>query len=307
MIKNGLCCIHIGLKDKGLSFKTMTWTNFNSKEITKSIEKLSTIYENNANVTLSIIKECAKNQWNYRVSSDIFPIITHPEARIDIDSFSNASKIYDLMSQCSEVAKKCSVRLSCHPDQFNVLASENENAVNNTIRELNYHGWFMSLLEPDANYLTPINIHLNCCKGNKEDIVKRLSENFLKLDANVRARLVFEVEDKGIWNARNLYDFIYQKLGIPITFDYLHHKCNDGGLTEEEAFSLCAKTWRNTKPLFHFCESLPDQNNPRKHADYPTQIPNTYDFDVDLDYEFKQKDLAIKKSETFSCNALNVV
>lgn len=55
-------------------------------------------------------------------------------------------------------------------------------------------------------------------------------------------------------------------------------------------------TWNGHVPLFHYSESQPNQNNPRKHADWVTSLPNTYGSNVDLDFEFKMKDLAISKS-----------
>jgi UV DNA damage endonuclease len=94
-----------------------------------------------------------------------------------------------------------------------------------------------------------------------------------------------------------LEDF-HSKTKLPITFDYLHHACNNDGLTEAEAFKACAETWNGVTPLFHYSESLPLQNNPRKHADFPTLVPNTYDAVVDLDYEFKMKDAALLRGKT---------
>ena len=33
-----------------------------------------------------------------------------------------------------------------------------------------------------------------------------------------------------------IYIGVYQNIGIPITFDYFHHKFNTGDLTEEASF-----------------------------------------------------------------------
>jgi UV DNA damage endonuclease len=186
---------------------------------------------------------------------------------------------------------KC--RISNHPDQFNVLASENKTAVESTIRELNFQSWLMDSLNIPANYNYPINIHLNCSSGNHDDIAKRFWENFDKLDDNTKKRLVLEVEDKGAWNAEKLCEYFGSK--IPITFDYLHHLCNPGSISEEKAYNRCYDTWNGHLPLFHYSESQPNQNNPRKHADWATSLPNTYQSNADIDFEFKMKDLAILK------------
>lgn len=297
MSKHGLCCIHNGLQEQGHRFQTMTWKGFSSSPREESIAKLTSRYQNNLDVIFRIISECVVNEWCYRVSSDILPLMTHPESGLVWEQLPNFDTLNALFERCAVKAKLYDLRLSCHPDQFNVLASENAKAVDSTIRELNHHGWFMSKLGTPLSPESPINIHINGSKGDPKEIAKRFKDGLDRLDEAARSRLVVETEDKGIWNARNLVEHIHSLTGIPVTFDYLHHRCNDGGLTEKEAFELCVQTWGDNKPLFHFCESLPGQKNPRKHADYPTYLPDTYGYDVDLDFEFKAKDFALKKAQ----------
>lgn len=297
MNKYGLCCMHNGLIEAGYRFQTMTWTRFSELGSDTATPVLSKRYENNLNVMWHILQKCIKNSWCYRVSSDMFPLMTHSESGINWDTLPNKQLLELLFSRCATSASFGGVRMSCHPDQFNVLASENSKSVDSTIRELNHHGWFMSKLGASLSLDSPINIHINGSKGDAKDIAKRFKDNLDRLDDSVKSRLVVENEDKGIWNVRNLIEHIHSLTGIPITFDYLHHRCNDGGLTEEEAFKLSFNTWGNHKPLFHFCESMPNQSNPRKHADYPTYTPNTYGLSVDLDYEFKMKDKAIMHAQ----------
>ena len=73
----------------------------------------------------------------------------------------------------------------------------------------------------------------------------------------------------------------------------MHHKCHPDNLEEKDAFLLCAKTWGDIKPLFHYSESR-EGKNPRAHADYPSNYFSNYDIDVDVDFEFKMKDKAIE-------------
>jgi len=296
MTRLGLCCIHVGLQAEGNKFQTMTWTRF--KELGKEVALpiLAARYRNNIKIIYRILQICAQNNWCYRISSDIFPLMTHKDADIKWEDLPNVKELDELLAKCAKEIYTSNIRVSCHPDQFNVLASENQRAVEQTIIELNHHGWFMSKFSPDG-YDAPINIHLNCSKGDPAEIAKRFKTNLDRLNAPAKSRLVVEVEDKGIWNAKSLVEHIHGLTGIPITFDYLHHKCNDGGIDEQQAFEMCYKTWGSHRPLFHFSETLPGQKNPRKHADYPTFTPNRYGMEVDLDYEFKMKDLALKKAQ----------
>jgi UV DNA damage repair endonuclease len=63
-------------------------------------------------------------------------------------------------------------------------------------------------------------------------------------------------------------------------------------MIEKDAFGLCRDTWRGYRPLFHYSESR-EGKNPRAHADYVKQLPDTYGLDdIDIDFEFKMKDKA---------------
>ena len=93
--------------------------------------------------------------------------------------------------------------------------------------------------------------------------------------------------------------FIHEKIGIPIVFDYHHHKFCTGGLSEKEALKLAISTWpKNIKPVVHYSESksVHEKNNKIKlqaHSDYINNIPNTYGYDLDIMVEAKAKELAI--------------
>lgn len=295
MVRKGLCCIHNGLQKQGFKFQTMTWSRFSQLGREAAIPVLAERYQNNLSVILRILRICAENGWCYRVSSDIFSLMTHPDANLKWEELPNHAELNRLFASCAKEVYTSNIRVSCHPDQFNVLASLNSRSVDQTVTELNHHGWFMERLD-STGYHSPINIHLNCSSGDPKEIAKRFKDGLDRLDRFTKPRLVVENEDKGIWNVRNLIEHIHALTGVPITFDYLHHKCNDGGMSEEEAFRLCAQTWGNVRPLFHFSESLPGQKNPRKHANFPTFVPDTYGYELDLDYEFKDKDSAMQKA-----------
>jgi len=93
--------------------------------------------------------------------------------------------------------------------------------------------------------------------------------------------------------------YIHEKIGIPIVFDYHHHKFNTGGLTEEQALSLAVSTWPDgITPIVHYSESkaLHEENDklkPQAHSDYINELPDTYGIEVDIMVESKAKELAI--------------
>ena len=198
------------------------------------------------------------------------------------------------LADCASVVRDKGVRISCHPDQLNVLASMGKPQVDKSIKELNHHGWLMDQLGGRRDYRCPINIHVNNTKGEPSEIAARFMSNLAKCDESVRSRLVIENEDKGIWTPK----LLSEHFDPPITYDNLHHKCLPDGLSHAQAFSLCYKSWMRGgyfKPLFHYSESHPDKTNPRSHADMPSERPyETFSMPVDYDIELKSKDAAIE-------------
>lgn len=290
-----LCCISNDLKAKKISFQTMTFKRFNQLRdehgAQYALNELGSRWLNNVEVTRSCIKHCAKQGWGYRVSSSLFPCLTHPDFPYYVSDVPQYDKILCVFN---DIAKNNAwgVRLSTHPSQFVVLASENKDAVGKSIVDLNHHGWVMDLLGCERSYYNPINIHVNCTKGDLADIAKRFIANLNKCDKSVISRLVVEVEDKGCWSAENLC----RHFKIPVTFDTLHHKCNNPeNLSELRAMTMCSITWGKFKPLFHYSESHPDKPNPRCHADMPIDCPP--DFPADYDLELKKKCDAIRECE----------
>lgn len=294
MNKLGLCCISLNLKEQGHSFQTMTYKRFSSLSRNEALSILGERILNNMQVTHDTIQYCADNDYVYRLSSNLFPLITYQAANIELEELPNYDEISASFDDISHIIQQTGVRISCHPSEFNVLASTNTDAVDRTIRELNFFSSFLDIIGCAADYNSPINLHINNRQGSNDEVVDRFIENYNRLDDNCRNRLVIEQDDKpNCWSAKQLINDLHSRINIPITFDYLHHKCHSDGWSEQQALEECYMTWREYIPLFHYSESIPDHPNPRKHADYAVSEINTYGLDFDLDFELKQKDHAI--------------
>ena len=295
-----LCCISKSLASEGHKFQTMTWARFSKLPREEAVRTVSERTLNNIRVTHKILEQCASKGWGYRVSSALFPLLTYDVAELDLEDYPHYNAIMEALNDCAKVIRENKIRISCHPDQFNVLASEGKHNVAKTIKELNHHGWFMDMLGAYRDYRCPINIHVNNTKGEPAEIAARFMANLAKCDESVRSRLVVENEDKGIWTPK----LLVENFQIPVTYDNLHHKCLPDGLTQDQAHRLCYMTWMRRgyfKPLFHYSESHPDKPNPRSHADMPTAMPpQSISMGVDYDVELKFKDEAIDAIET-SC------
>lgn len=298
-MKKSLCCISLKLQEQGVKANTMTKTRFLALERTNALSIVSKRTLNNVIVTRKTIEFCGKRNWNYRISSDLFPLATLPEANLSLNVLPDYNLILQEFKLTSDIIKKYNVRCSTHPDQFVVPASGNLSVSAKSIVELTNHATMMDLFGLPQSYEAPINIHMNCFKGDLNQIADRFINVYNTLPINVKSRLVLENEDKpNSWNVQQLYDLIYSKTGIPITYDNLHHRCNPGNLTGKNAAMLAKSTWPD-RALFHFSDNDPTNKNPRAHGDYVRDIPDEYvDLDVDFEFEFKAKDYAIERFET---------
>lgn len=294
-MKYGLCCISLNLQelDEPVKFQTMTYKRFSSLPRDEALSILGDRILNNMVATDAIINYCSQNNFVYRISSDLFPLITYDDANIELEDLPNHDDIQDAFDSIAQTIATTNVRISCHPSEFNVLASTNSKAVDKTITELNFYSSFMDRIGCPADYRSPMNIHIHNKSGTYNEILNRFITNFDRLDENCKNRIVVENDDKaGGWSVIELIHQFHDITSIPITFDYLHHACHPNGIDEERAINACYRSWDGYTPLFHYSESRPG-NNPRAHADYANNTFNTYGLDFDLDFELKMKDKAI--------------
>lgn len=303
-MRYGLCCIVLELQDRDppARFQKMTYASFSSMERSDALAVLGGRILNNMEVTRESIRFCSEKGYCYRLSSDLFPLITYDKAAVSLEELPQYGMICGVMDETRNLVAETGVRISCHPDQFNVLASESEEAVSRTVRELNFQSWFMDRIGCPADYRSPINLHMNNNSGSRSSVVGRFVSNMERLDENCRSRLVLENDDKSsCWSVKILLENYHKKTGGPITFDYLHHKCHPDGLCEREAIEICYASWGEFRPLFHLSESR-DSRNPKAHADYPSFKVDSYGMDFDMDLEFKMKDKAITRYKELQPN-----
>lgn len=307
-MRKSLCCISIKLQERGVKSQTMTRKRFLFLENKVALATLSNRVLNNLVVTHDTIKYCIGKNWNYRISSDLFPLATLPDVDISFDILPDKPMIDAMFTKIALLIKNSNIRCSMHPDQFVVPASANPTVVAKSLVELKHHADLMDRMGLPRSYEAPINIHMNSFKGDLTETSKRFIEAFRTLPEAVTSRLVLENEDKpNSWNVEQLYEYIYQRINIPITYDNLHFECNPGRLTAKRAVDLAVSTWNTHRPLFHYSDSIGKTGtNRRAHADKPSVFPTEYkNLDVDLEFEFKAKDYAIEHFEQTLQNKIN--
>jgi len=228
------------------------------------------------------------------MSSNVFPW----SSEYPLSSLPHYERIKNLLAGAGNLVYKYGHRITSHPGPFNVLVSPNENVVKNTITDLSIHGEVFDMMGLSRTPYNKLNIHCNGVYGDKQSAMDRFCKNFERLPESVQTRLTVENDDKAsMYSVKDLM-YIHERIGIPIVFDYHHHKFCTGGLTEEEALKLAASTWGDIKPVVHYSESksLHENNEsikPQAHSDYISETITTYGLDVDVMVEAKAKELTI--------------
>ena len=164
------------------------------------------------------------------------------------------------------------------------------------------HGDVFDMLGLTRTHFNKINIHIGGAYGDKPAAMKRFCENFNLLPESVKSRLTVENDDKAsMYSVKELYNGVYNVIGVPIVFDYHHHRFCDGGLSEQEALELAISTWpSNITPATHYSESrskeqLDESIRPQAHSDYVYDKINTYGNEIDIMVEAKRKELAVAR------------
>lgn len=295
--KLGYCCINMTLsegKNKVTTNRGMVKKTF----LERGLDYVSELSLQNARDLKTILEWNESNSIKmYRMSSDMFPWCSEYE----ISDLKDYDEICGILKECGDFVKSVEQRITFHPSPYGVLASERPDVVVKAIKELSQHGEIMDMMGLDRSVYYPINIHINTTKPDKETAANRFCENFALLPESVRSRLVVEVDDKkSQYTSVDLYSMIYSKIGIPITFDYLHNECNPPDLDERKSLVVCLSTWPNGIPaITHYSDSkrMFEDSTAKEvaHSDWIWRGPETYDLLFDIEFEVKMKEKALLK------------
>ena len=297
MNRMGYACINMQLsnqKPRVYTGRSMIKRTFKSKGINYASE----LGLHNCKDLLEIIKWNHENGFNFfRITSNLFPWCSE----YDLKDMPDYEAICNVLSEAGSYATTNDIRITCHPGPFNVLTSPHEHVVENCIKDLTTHGEVFDLMNLSRTPYNKINIHIGGAYGDKVSSMERFCENFHRLPDSVKSRLTVENDDKAsMYSVVDLYEGVYCKIGIPIVFDYHHHRFCNGGLSEEDALEVAISTWNNIVPVVHYSESrnIEQEDNkirPQAHSDYVYDYIDTYGNRVDIMVEAKAKELAVLK------------
>jgi len=296
-IQLGLCCINTKLRSQKPPIFSSRKCIIKTIE-TKGIDYLKDQIIQNLEDTLKLIKWNEKNGIKvFRLSSELFPHKSNPKVESYDYEFAT-----DLLEKIGKKAKKYNQRLTFHPGQYNVVGSPNENAFNQTVKDLTYHAEVLELMNTSKDSV--IVVHGGGVYGDKEKTKQRWCDNFKRLPEIVQNRLVLENCEK-CFNIEDCLE-ISKKINIPVVFDTHHYSCykllhqDETFKKEKEYIPEILETWdrRKIKPKFHVSEQGAGKTG--HHSDFIEKIPKfllnipeKYGMNIDIMIEAKMKEQAI--------------
>ena len=275
--KLGYACINVELQSKKI--KTSRTIRKDKFLQDNNLELVSELSIQNLKDLRQVVRWNVENNINfYRITSNLFPWWSEYE----LESLPNFRIIKSILEDIGKISKDNNQRLTFHPGHFTILASNNPEVVRLSILELEQHSNVFDLMGFEPSTWNKLNIHMGTSKDGFELTANRFIENFLKLSSNCQKRITLENDDKvNMWSVKNLYDYIYSKVNIPIVFDLHHHRVGaKSDLSIKESMDLAFKTWGDIDPIIHFSSSKKEfedkSSKPVAHADFVYESLNNY-------------------------------
>jgi UV DNA damage endonuclease len=187
-----------------------------------------------------------------RLGSDCLPVYTQHQ-------WSYYWKLPAVISYCErefarvgEQARLLDVRLSMHPGQFTVLASDSPDIVDRSIEEFEYHTDVIRWMGYGRQFQDfKCNVHISGRQGPAgiKDALKRLSPE---------ARNCITIEnDENKWGIDHSLE-----LGnnLALVLDIHHHWCREGEYISatDDRFKRIIDSWRGVRPTIHYSVSRED-------------------------------------------------
>lgn len=295
---------------------TISWLNRQTTQVAEA--RLWEIMEHNLDAVhnlVSYVSGLPKSLRMVRLGSDILPAYTEPSWKYfwqlpDVKTF--CEKGFD---KIGTTARLSDVRLSFHPGQFCVLASDKPDVVDRSIEEFEYHVDMARMMGYGNEFMDmKINVHISGRQGSQGiiDVLPRLSSE---------ARNMLTIEnDEMCWG---LDESLKLKDHVALVLDIHHHWIRDEEYisASDDRVKQVIESWRGVRPVIHYSysrdEHLPDGEHAhssmheitslleqgykkqklRAHSDYyPNKAVNSWALsflsDFDIQCESKAKNLA---------------
>jgi len=232
---------------------TLAWAKRNNRNIVE--EKIIDVAKTNIVNTHNLLKKVATLPHELRmlrITSDMLSFYTHDDYKDFWQDNDTQTLLHKWFAPLGDTIRANDIRVSFHPDQFVVLASESEGIVNNSIREFEYHADMARMMGFGQTFQDiKINVHISGRKGAQgvRDAYKRLSPE-------ARNAITIENEEytHGLTDCLELGDI------LPIVMDIHHNWVREGEYIQpnDPRVQRVIDSWRGVRPTCHYSVSRED-------------------------------------------------
>ena len=232
---------------------THAWVKRQSR--TAAEEKVLEVSKQNILNTHALVKKVSSLEPSLRMvrlTSDMLPFYTMDGWQDFWQDKTMQNSLARWFSPIGETARANDVRLSFHPDQFVVLASDREEVVNKSIEEFEYHVDMARMMGYGKTFQDiKINVHISGRKGPQgiRDVYNRLSPE-------ARNTLTLENEEytHGLLDCLSLSDL------VPTVMDIHHNWIREGEYIDpsDDRVKRVIDSWRGVRPTMHYSVSRED-------------------------------------------------
>ena len=232
---------------------TASWLNKQTSDVAE--ERLWDLVKHNIDSAKRLVEKVGTLDDQFRMvrlSSDILPMYTHRDWRHFYKRADVLALLEHRFSQVGDVARSKQVRLSMHPGQFCVLASDNPGIVNNSIEEFEYHADMARWMGYGKQFQDfKINVHISGRQGTEG--IRRAYE---RLTPEARNCITIENEE----NSWGLNDCLELTDILPIVLDVHHHWVREGEYLSpnDTRVQRVIDSWRGVRPTCHYSVSRED-------------------------------------------------
>ncbi len=232
---------------------TVAWLNRQTKDVAE--QKLWDLMVGNIEAVRKLVEKVGdldEDLRMVRLSSDILPVYTEPTwcgfwRRSDVRAYCERA-----FRTVGALAREKRVRLSFHPGQFTVLASDNPDIVNRSIEEFEYHTDMARWMGYGQTFQDfKINVHIAGRQG--PDGIKRVMQ---RLSPEARNCLTIE-NDEISWGLESSLELVNT---CALVLDIHHHWIHTGEYinANDDRVKMVIDSWRGARPVIHYSVSRED-------------------------------------------------
>ena len=238
---------------------TITWLNRQTREVAE--QRLWDIMEHNGAAALRLVKYVGSLPdalRMVRLGSNQLPAYTQPDWSYFWRKPDVRQKAEQLYRAVGEASRELDVRVSMHPGQFTVLASDNPDIVNRSIEEFEYHVDIARWMGYGKQFQDfKINVHISGKKGPAG-----IKECLNRLTPEARNTITIE-NDENSWGLEASLE-LSRHCGLVV--DIHHHWVKTGEYIgpDDDRIKRVIDSWRGVRPTMHYSLSketyIPEQS-----------------------------------------------